>query len=34
MIQTGDAIAVIARIPMSATDYTNFTTADLLSSDF
>lgn len=34
VIETGDTVAVIARIPMSAADYTNFTANDLLSSDF
>ncbi len=29
VIETGDAIAVIAKITMSQTDYTNFTTSDL-----
>ncbi|KAA0220433.1 MAG: hypothetical protein EDS66_13365 [Planctomycetota bacterium] len=34
VIETGDTINVIARISMSSTDYTNFTTNDIFTSDF
>lgn len=34
VIETADTINVIARISMTAADYTNFTTNDLLTSDF
>ncbi|MCG3130734.1 MAG: hypothetical protein FLDDKLPJ_01506 [Phycisphaerae bacterium] len=34
VIETGDVINVIARISMTAADYTNFTTQDIFTSDF